>query len=269
MKSDQFDDIWDEHQWESHLNQIEQKSEQFRHFLDAAVGEEIPRWYRLLKDSPTEQDALDAFIEQELLFDESYFPDDDDDWDGDDEFDDEDLPFGYLDEDDDEEFDGAAYLESFDDFEDPEDDDLEDGEEWKLLSEDFAMTDYGSIETLKVYNDAHSLAVEVLRMSEELGSLEKDQIFSHFVSEVIQIPAKITAGYALGFEMDVLGGNIVYNRKALSHANSALAALQSMRNKHVFRNREIYFNMHNALFEIRNDLGVYIQELREEFNRQL
>ena len=262
MNNNFSDEFWDEQKWESHLNEIEQKSEQLRTFLSKMLGDEDSRWVTLLKHYQSEQDAVDAFIEDELMFEEAYLPDDDDDyWDLDDDEDLDDFLLSINDFDD-EDSDLDDVPGDFDMLD--EDDFIEEGEEWKLLSDEYAMSDYGSIETLEIYNDAHKLAVRVLALAGEKMGTAYQKVFDAFVSEVLQINAKITAGYALGFEMDVLGGNIAYTKKALYAANKALKHLQNMKDQKVFP-KDVYFELHNQLFQLRNDTGIYLQELREMF----
>lgn len=253
-KGDFYDGIWDEHQWEAHLNEIEKKSEQLRKFIAPDPSGNVPRWITLLQENKDELEAVDAFIEEELQIEEAYFPDEDDeDWD--DEFDDDldDFFYDELEEDD------FLFDESFDDF--------DEGEEWKELSEDFAMSDYGSIETLDIYNEARELAAFVLQWSEGIHPKYLSPQFNDFVANVLKISAKLAGGYSFGFEPDFLGGNIVYTKKALFCANNALVILQNSLKKTPFMNREYYAQLHESLFELRNDIGIYIQELREQFNR--
>ncbi len=259
MKENPFDDIWDEHQWESHINHIEQKTEQLREFLETTFGEENPRWYKLLKESSSEQDAIDAFIEEELMFEDAYFPDDDD-WDDEDYDEDDGL---FLDEYDRDDFDADEF--DFDDLmSDDDEEDFDDGEDWKMLSEDYATTDYGSIENLEIYQESRELATSLLRSVDMRSRAATQDDFNLFISDVLQISAKIAAGYALGFEQDVLGGNIAYSKKALYAANRALNTLQTMRKSRIFKQID-YQTTHARLHELRNDVGVYVQELRERF----
>lgn len=304
MKSNSSNEIWDEHQWETHIHQAEQKSEEIRHFLDNTFGDEGPRWVKILKESESEHDALDAFIEEELMFDEAYLPDDDDDWDADD-LDDEDLFFGEhelsdedtslyttsdllsdrrnimdddddKDEDEDDDEDDIPGILGFDDLDDDLDDfddadlDMDEGEEWKLLSDDYTLSDYGSIDNLAVYNQAHSFGAHILMRSAGvvLDDAENRELFNLFVSDVLQISAKITAGYSLGFEVDMLGGNIAYCKRGLQAANRALYTLQLLK-KHCVEFGEVeYRQLHADLTSIRNDLGIYIQDLRELFTNE-
>ena len=102
------------------------------------------------KESNSEDDAFEAYVEEELLLDEAYFPEEDDDYWDEDEFDDEDFLFGEQSE--------------FDELE--ESDDFDSGEEWKALSEDFAVTDYGSLDNLMIFNRSKELAIYVLKWAE-------------------------------------------------------------------------------------------------------
>ncbi|MFW6348478.1 MAG: hypothetical protein ACOC2C_07710, partial [Cyclonatronaceae bacterium] len=310
-------------EWESHLDQAQEKSEQLRDYLNRTLGEEGPRWIKILQEAESEDAALDAFIEEQLMFEEAYLPDDDD-WDDDDDLDDDDLfigfgpqqqggadssedpfadesdnasqdlpglpgrevfsdrrlSFGFLDDDDEneniagDEFDfedddlSDPFGDELDELDDDDDDFFEEGEEWKLLCDDYSMSDYGSIEHLPVYQKAHRFGAAVLYRSaqtrlEEMPA-EAQEAFNQFVSDVLTVNSKVVAGYALGFEADVLGGNIAFCKKGLAAANRALDTLAALRELEVFGAIE-FRQLHTDLFEVRNDLGIYIQDLREQF----
>lgn len=254
MFTGRFDDhFWNEYDWEAHLDEIEKKSEQLRKFIAPDPTGNIPRWVTLLQENPDEFEAVDAFIEEELQIEEAYFPDEDDEWE-DDELDDD--------------FDDFFYDEDFEDelFLDEDEDEFEEGEEWKELSDDFAMSDYGSIDMLGIYNDARELAAHVLQWAERIHPKTQGKKHNDFVSSVLKIGAKVAAGYSFGFEQGLIGGNIAYTKKALYHANDALAILQSNLRKSSHFSKGEYGEMHAQLFELRNSIGIYIQELRERFN---
>jgi len=243
------DEYWNEHQWEAHLNEVEKKSEQLRKFISSDPKGNVPRWITLLNESLDEDDAVDAFIEEELLLDEAYFPEEED-WDEeDDEWDDEDFLFG------------------FDQFEEYDEDEEEfgEGEEWKMLSEDFTYSDHGSIENLSVYLLAREFAVDILKWAEKIDGKYRTKALNEFVSEALKIGAKLAGGYSFGFEPDYLGGNIAYTKKALYFANRSLELLHNQKGA-AYLNKNQYAEFHTRLFEIRNDIGVYIQELRDQFN---
>lgn len=243
------DELWDEHKWEAHLNEVERKSDQLRKFISSDPKGSVPRWITLLKESLTEDDAFEAYVEEELLLDEAYFPEDED-WDDDDEFDDEDdFLFGYDDE--------LSDLE--------ENEDFDSGEEWKSLSEDFADSDYGSLENLIIYNQAKQLAVDVLKWAENVPAKSQNIDFQEYVGDALKIGAKLAGGYSFGYETDYLGANIAYTKKALNCSNRCLALLLSLKGKDIFTKAE-YRDYHSRFFELRNDIGVYVQELRDRFN---
>ncbi|MGK7370396.1 MAG: hypothetical protein ACNS64_09290, partial [Candidatus Halalkalibacterium sp. M3_1C_030] len=91
--------------------------------------------------------------------------------------------------------------------------------------------------------------------------------FNDFVANVLKVGAKLAGGYSFGFEQDFLGGNIVYTKKALQCANNSLHLLQDYMKKTPYMEKEHYARLHEFLFELRNDIGIYVQELRERFHK--
>ena len=256
MSFNDFDDnpIWNEFQWESHLDEIEKKSENLRRFITSDLNGNTPRWITLLKENLDELDAVEAFIEEELLLDEAYFPEDEDEW-----------------EDEDDEFDDDFFLEensflNFDELDDEEFEDFDYGEEWKELSEEYTFSDYGSIENLTVYRTARLYAADVLKWAESIPAHLQTRQVHEFITNVLKISAKLAGGYSFGFEQDVMGGNIAYTKKALYSANDALSYLNSMK-KEPFIVPSLYTRLNERLFEIRNDIGIYVQELRDQFQK--
>ena len=246
MSTGRFDDeIWDEHQWEAHLDEIERKSEQLRKFIGSDTPDNHPRWMKLLEENTDKEEAVDAFIEEELQIEDAYFPDEDE-W-----------------EDDVDDF----LIDDFEDeiFFDDEIDDFDEGEEWKELSQDFARSDNGSIENLMVYNQARELAIHILDWFEGIHPRLRDTTCSDFVSYVLKIGAKLAGGYSFGFEQDFLGANIACTKKALYFANDGLRLLEDELKKASYINKPKYLLLHGQLFELRNDIGIYVQELREQF----
>ncbi|MEQ9266440.1 MAG: hypothetical protein RLN81_14515 [Balneolaceae bacterium] len=246
-------ELWDEFRWEAHLDEVEKKSDQLRRFISSDPKGNTPRWITLLKESVNEDDAFEAYVEEELLLDEAYFPEDDEDWEDEDEFDDEDFLFGSFDD-----------LSEFDE----EEDDFDAGEEWKSLSQDYANSEYGSLDNLFIYINAKDLAVDVLKWAEGIPSKGQTNVFFEFVGESLKIGAKLAGGYSFGFETEYLGANIAYTKKALKYANLSLALLQSLSAKDYFDKRT-YQDFHSRFFELRNDIGVYVQELRDRFKSGL
>lgn len=241
------DEIWDEHQWEAYLDEIERKSKQLRKFIASDSDESHPRWMTILRENPNVNEAVDAWIEEELQIEDAYFPEEDDEWD-DEDFEDQ------LWEDIDDEL-------SFDD-EDP----FDEGEEWKELSEEFSTTDNGSIENLQVYVVAHAYSVHILQWAKGVHPKFHSSFFTDFVSKTLTICAKLAGAYSFGFERDYLGANIAGTKKALYAANEALRLLEDQLKETPILSKTKYFQLHGRLFELRNDIGIYVQELREQFN---
>jgi len=252
FNGDFSDGIWDEHDWEVHLNEIEKRSSHLRQFIAPDYSQDAPRWLILLQESSDELDAVDAFIEEELQIDEAYFPDEDGE---DSEARDDELDDFFFDE-----FEENDFLF---------DDDYDDGEEWKELSSDFALSENGSIDTFHIYNDARELAAVILQCAEHLNPKFFTPEYNDFISNVLRIGAKIAGGYSFGFDREFLGGNIAYTKKALYCANDALTILQRDLKSapYITQNQYIYF--HGQLFEMRNNIGIYVQELRERFYNSL
>lgn len=245
-------EIWNEFQWEVHLSEIEKKSEQFRRFIESDVKGNVPRWITLLKESLSEDDAFEAYVEEELLMDEAYFPEDEDDWDDEDEFDEDDFLFGF---------------DEFSEFAE-DDDDYDQGEDWKELSEDFALSNNGSLDNLELFREARLYAIDLLKWAESIQQHHQDQMFFEYVGDSLKIGAKLAGGYSFGFELEFLGANIVYTKKALHYANQSLEVLQKLKRSPLFT-KQSYGEYHSRLFELRNNIGIYIQELRDRFNSGL
>lgn len=271
MRSNE-EEIWNEQQWESHLNEMEVKSEKLRVYIETNLGEQSPRWSRFLDGFPTKLDAIDAYIEDELMFEDAYFPDDDDDWDDDD--DEVDDFFLNADESEDE-------------------DDMEEGEEWKKHldpdspfrsefnpeseenDQDIAtwianqiLDDPEEIAEMEIYDEARELAADMLKLAEIVPQDEQDEKFIELVTKTVNVGSKVAGAFAFGFDLDVLGGNIAYCKKALGYANQVLELLQELKYRPFMRYVD-YETLHERMFDLRNDLGVHIQELREELNEGL
>ncbi len=247
------DDIWDEYMWEAHMDRMEKKSEEFRKFIEADSDQDLPRWLSLLIENSDKLEAFDAFIEEELEIEDQMFPEDyEDDWD--DEWMDEEDDF-LFDELEEEPFLDNDFIEDFDE-----------GEEWKELSDEFTFSENGSIENLSVYNRGRELAVHALKWAEDIHSKFKSEALTEFVTSTLIISAKLAGGYSFGFETDLIGGNIACTKKALNAANKALCILENDLKKKPFMTSKEYKYLHTTLFELRNDIGIYVQELRERFN---
>jgi hypothetical protein len=266
------EEIWNEQQWEAHLNEMEHKSEKLRVYIETNLGEQSPRWSRFLNGFPSKLDAIDAYIEDELMFEDAYFPDDEDDW----EEEDEEMDDFFLNAeegDDDEEMDeGEAWKKSLDPdspfvsgFKVDSEDGNDDIATWiasQILDESDEVAD------MELYDESRELAADMLRLAEIVPKEEQDDKFLELITGTVNVGSKIAGAFAFGFDLDVLGGNIAYCKRALHHANQVLELLFELKSRAFMRYVE-YETLHERMFELRNDLGVHIQELREELNEGL
>lgn len=263
--------IWDENRWEHHLTEVERKSEQLRRFILSDPDGITPRWVQLLSENKDKEGAVDAYIEEELLIDDAYFPDEDElDLDGDDG-EDEDEFFFYNRS-------GSERRNSSDgldltgddpdEWEEDEFDDFEEGDEWKALSEEYTLTNEGSIDTFDLYVQAREFTIRLLDWAESAGIQTSVHpaapSVNAFIEECLKISAKIAGGYTCGFDIDYLGGNIAYTKKALLTANAALDILRVLKTSGILP-KHVYSEVHAALFDLRNNIGLHVQVLREKF----
>ncbi len=273
MFSSDDHNIWDEYEWESHINEMTRRHEHLRELIESDQKDR-PRWLLHLKDFPTKLDAVDAFIEEELLIEESHFPlDEDEDYDGDQD----DALFDIL---DDEEEDDDLFPDNDDPgadfFEEPgEDGDFIDDEEVENLFEDIfeqenpeaSMYDYASLENIAIYTDARDFSADLLIFNDSKPHYMKHPGFIRLVSDTLMISSKLAAAYSMGFDLDVLGANIAYCKKALAKANQTLELLQSLKDNPL--QHADYYQMHRRLFELRNNIAIHIQDTRTFFNNQI
>ena len=122
-----------------------------------------------------------------------------------------------------------------------------------------------SLERLPVYRASHRLASRVLTWSNSLPGHVKDSTFVQFCSHITQIPANLTKGHGIGYEIDMLGGNIACSKRALASANAALDLLRELKSVPYLDGR-LYRSLYEEAFHVRNDLGVFVQDLRERFD---
>lgn len=144
-------------------------------------------------------------------------------------------------------------------------DEFEEGEEWKRLT-GYEPTDYDSFENLPLYKQAFEFTIDAMNLVDDRLADVNDESVSAFARSVIVPPAKIAGGFGLGFEMDSLGGNIANCKRGLNAANQMLNALYEIGDKGLLA-RKIYLEYYDRAKEVRDELAIYIVELRERFRR--
>jgi len=139
------------------------------------------------------------------------------------------------------------------------------GEEWKRLT-GYEPADFDQFEDLPLYQIAHEFAIDAKKMINNLFANRNDesvQTFSRFVT----IPsAKIAGGFSFGFDQDSIGGNIANCKRGLNAANKMLDALYDISEKELL-DRDTYLEFYSRAKEVRDELAIYIVELRERFRR--
>lgn len=144
-------------------------------------------------------------------------------------------------------------------------DEYEEGEEWKHLT-GYEPTDFDSFENLPLYQKAFDFTIDAMNMVDAHLADVDDESVSAFARSVTIPSAKIAGGFGLGFEMDSLGGNIANCKRGLKAANRMLNALYEIGKKELL-DRDIYLEFYGRAKEVRDELAIYIVELRERFRR--
>ncbi|MFQ5568886.1 MAG: hypothetical protein ACE5G0_04375 [Rhodothermales bacterium] len=135
-----------------------------------------------------------------------------------------------------------------------------------MFREDDAFDDLlDDVARLPLYQRAFALSAEVFEWAHALSGDVKDSTLVHFCSHVSQIPANIARGHGIGYEREAMGGNIACAKRGLADANTALDLLRQMK-RALHMEHATYRRLYEHLFDLRNDLGIYIQDLRDRFN---
>ena len=72
-------------------------------------------------------------------------------------------------------------------------------------------------------------------------------------------------GHSLGYDKETLGGNIACAKRSLSAANGALRLMREMKTAS-YMTEATYQDLYERTFELRNNIGIYVQELRRRFD---
>jgi hypothetical protein len=134
-----------------------------------------------------------------------------------------------------------------------------------LLEPDDAADISMPLERLSAYRAARRCARRVLTWSNALPGSLKDSTLVQFCAHITQISGNLAKGHGIGYEMDMIGGNIACAKRALAAANAALELLREMRGAE-YMNEALYRSLYESVFHIRNGVGIYVQELRARFD---
>ena len=225
------DEIWDEDQWESFLKKEDDRVSRYMKLLNRFLAEfPLPR-----STDPREnqawKDAFNAYLIQHGL-----------------PFDDHE-PSLFINDDDETGEEGAATFDL------PED---------ELTREEDRDT-FEALQQLPQYQKAYALTLKVLAWSDGLPGSIKDSELVQYCSSIMQITANIAKGHGMGYDREVLGGNIACLKRGIQAANTALDLLSEMKSRSYLPVDE-YQDLYEGTYEVRNSVGLYIQELRDRFN---
>lgn len=121
------------------------------------------------------------------------------------------------------------------------------------------------LRSIPVYNRAVTLGSAVLAWANRLPGDLKDSTLVQFCSHVMQIAANVVKGHGIGYEQEMIGGNIACVKRSLGSANMALSLLKEMREA-AYMDDATYRRLYEDAFEVRNEVGLYVQELRHRFD---
>ena len=224
-----MDEVWDEDDWEDFLRENDRRLDRFM----ALLGEFMRRYPPPPEGASPEAEAkwkrrLEAFMRWHTGFEGSA----------------DDLPI----------WEDESSVEGED----------ASGEAWKAGLADFPGQQ--PIEDVPVYQTARAFADRVTMWSEAIPTQSKDSGLVQFCTCVLEVPAKLSGGHAVGYERDLLGGNIAYVKRALATSNAALDALQGLREARYMTGAD-YRDLYEAAYEVRNAVALHVLRLRERFER--
>jgi hypothetical protein len=116
----------------------------------------------------------------------------------------------------------------------------------------------------EIFEEACSINHYLMFKGQEFPNFKHHQQFNALVDETLAMTAKLSS--ATTFEPDdpfYMGAIIAYCKRSLYHANRSLQMLFDGK-KDLFDDKE-YGPLHKQLFELRNNLSLFIYEIREYF----
>lgn len=228
-------EIWDEERWEAFLKEHDRRLDRYMTLLFRFMREFPPEG----EIGTPERHAWERDLRR-FLIDHGMSPDDS-------------LPRMLAGEEegesDEDEIDDTLFFEA----------------ELSYLEQEDGDDELHQISDLPLYRRAQQHAVQVLSWSHSLPAHIKDSTLVQFCSFITQIPANIAKGHGMGLELDMIGGNIAFSKRALFAANAALRMLPEVRAAGLV-DQDRYLTLYEDTFEIRNQIGVYVQELRSRFD---
>lgn len=146
-----------------------------------------------------------------------------------------------------------------------EEDEPVEGEGWKAgLGTEFIEDQ--DVADLPLWQAADAFRAAVMAWVRVLPDDYRGSALVELCTGAIQTVTKLESAHRMGYDIEVLGGNIAKSKRALASANRALTALQHFRGE-PFMLESDYVRLYEQGFEVRNALGLHVQQLREMFDR--
>ena len=130
----------------------------------------------------------------------------------------------------------------------------------------YTESEFEELSFIPVYREALSVTRYVLQWSDHLPGAVKDSTLVQFCASIMQITANIAKGHGMGMEREMIGGNIACLKRAIQAANVSLALLPDMKPRD-YMTAARYRTLYEMVYELRNAIGIYIQDLRDRFYR--
>lgn len=139
-----------------------------------------------------------------------------------------------------------------------------DEEQWKRPdSEWYDGEGDESFRNLAVWRTAFRFASEAKRFVERSGTPKRHEInYQTLLEHCLTIPAKIAGGHSMGYDREVLEGNIACCKRALKDADECVEALERIRIKE--KPTKEVLRLYGSALQTRNGVAEWISELRRK-----
>ncbi len=138
----------------------------------------------------------------------------------------------------------------------------DDKEQWKEAGSGWHDgEEEDSYRQLSVWRTAYHFSLEVLQFAERSKPPEGSRInFDRLLKHCSGIPAKIASGHSMGYDREVLEGNIAYCKRALKDAERCIDALEGIRIKE--KPTKTVLRLYGAALKTKKEIREWIAELR-------
>ncbi|MEW5800095.1 MAG: hypothetical protein AB1728_13935 [Bacteroidota bacterium] len=161
------------------------------------------------------------------------------------------------------------WLKEFEESLDHSDDEVEEGDEWKVAAGIKEDSDIPDVEDDPLYQLSFSFSTDFIKWFDVLPERVHNDEQMQVAARHALIPAAKIAGASGGSgdddDKDQLGMQLAIYKRGLAAANTTLAALTTAKEKNLFNDPSLSEFIKRAT-ELRNALAVRIQEVRERFN---